>query len=119
MFLTVKIFVTEFLSLQQGLMRDPAHELREKCVKVVQLCLETRRSKFVNFAIQCCHRILRDDRFHSNFEPAEDSKWLLGQILQATLSFSTQTDDTQVDILKVCFIESITKLLYLVFFRFF
>jgi len=89
------------LALQQGLLRDPANELRDKVLTVTQLCLETKKSKFVGLAIFVCQRLLRDDRFHSHFEEDNDSRWLLGQLLQATSSFFTQTDDTQVDILKV------------------
>lgn len=95
--------ISDLLYLQQGLIRDPAQDLREKCLKVVQLCLETKKNKFVLLAITSCHRLLRDDRFHSNFELEDDSKWLLGQLLQATSSFPLHTDDTQVDILKVMY----------------
>lgn len=87
--------------MQQGLIRDPPHELRAKCFLVLQQCLETKRSKFIGLAVAGFHKILRDDRFHSNFEPEDDSKWLPSQLLQATSLFLTLPDDTQVDILKV------------------
>ncbi|XP_073977523.1 brefeldin A-inhibited guanine nucleotide-exchange protein 3 isoform X1 [Rhodnius prolixus] len=91
----------DLLQSQQSLLRDPAHELRSKCFGVFQTALETRKSKFVSLALTGLHRILRDDRFQTNFEPEDDSLWLPSQFLQATTSILSQSDDTQVDILKV------------------
>lgn len=99
------MFRSGFLGIQQGLIRDSPHELRAKCFTVFQKCLETKRAKFISFAIQGFNKILRDDRFHSSFEPEDDSKWLPSQLLQATNSFLTLPDDTQVDILKVSVIN--------------
>ncbi|KAG8035626.1 hypothetical protein G9C98_001054 [Cotesia typhae] len=91
----------DFMEKQQGLLRDPPHELRAKCLAAIQLSLETKRSKLVVYGLTGLHKILRDDRFQSPYEPEDDSLWLPAQMLHAMGSLLSQSDDTQTDMLKV------------------
>lgn len=40
-----------FLEKQQGTLRDPAHELRAKCLNVFKQAFESRKSKLVTHAL--------------------------------------------------------------------
>ena len=46
-------------------------------------------------------QLLRDDQFHGKPEGSDDSKWLVSQLMNAIDSLPLQSEETQVEIIKV------------------
>uniref|UniRef100_A0A182PX17 SEC7 domain-containing protein n=1 Tax=Anopheles epiroticus TaxID=199890 RepID=A0A182PX17_9DIPT len=92
----------EKLSRQHGMHRDPSYELRSVCFTALQMALETKRPKFVTYGLNGLHRIIRDERFFTGLEPEDDSLWLPAQLLRATSSLSSiSNEDTVVNVLRL------------------
>lgn len=49
--LQILFIFSVFLEKQQGTLRDPAHELRAKCLNVFKQAFESRKSKLVAHAL--------------------------------------------------------------------
>lgn len=92
---------SDLLESQTGLLRSPPHELREICLKALQLALETRISKLVALATSGFYKLLRDTQFHSGYEEDDETTWLPSQLLAAVQSLPLHTEDVQVELLKV------------------
>ncbi|XP_037800273.1 brefeldin A-inhibited guanine nucleotide-exchange protein 3-like [Penaeus monodon] len=92
---------SDLLESQTGLLRSPPHELREICLKALQLALETRISKLVTLATSGFYKLLRDTQFHSGYEEDDETTWLPSQLLAAVQSLPLHTEDNQVELLKV------------------
>ncbi|XP_047502292.1 brefeldin A-inhibited guanine nucleotide-exchange protein 3-like isoform X2 [Penaeus chinensis] len=92
---------SDLLESQTGLLRSPPHELREICLKALQLALETRISKLVTLATSGFYKLLRDTQFHSGYEEDDETTWLPSQLLAAVQSLPLHSEDNQVELLKV------------------
>ncbi|XP_023223516.1 brefeldin A-inhibited guanine nucleotide-exchange protein 3-like [Centruroides sculpturatus] len=92
--------VQEFLANQQGLTRAPSYEIREKCLVILQMALESKNNKLISHALYGFQKLVWDS-LHSPFETDDDEKWLPCQLLKAIPSVLHSSEDTQIEILKI------------------
>ncbi|CAM1291637.1 KIAA1244 (predicted) [Pycnogonum litorale] len=90
---------------QQGFLRASPSELREKCIEVMKLALETKNNKLVSHALTGFQKMLRDNSFNSvEFEKGrcvDEDKTLPHQVLSAVCCLSQLPDDVQIELLKL------------------
>uniref|UniRef100_T1J3I1 SEC7 domain-containing protein n=1 Tax=Strigamia maritima TaxID=126957 RepID=T1J3I1_STRMM len=91
----------DFLESQQGTLRAPPHEMREKCLNAFHQALHSNNNKLMTHAVAGLQKLLRDDRFQSNFECENELQWLPSQMLQTVGVMQVYSDEVQVEILKV------------------
>ncbi|XP_071040403.1 brefeldin A-inhibited guanine nucleotide-exchange protein 3 [Parasteatoda tepidariorum] len=91
----------ELLANQHGLMRSPPFELRAKMLETLQLALESKHSKLVSDALNGFQRMIWDKSFQSVYEVDNEENWLPIQLMNAVTSLNTQSDDVQIEILKI------------------
>ncbi|KAG8200080.1 hypothetical protein JTE90_001936 [Oedothorax gibbosus] len=91
----------ELLANQHELMRSPPYEIRFKVLETLRLALESKQSKLVSDALNGFQRMIWDKSFQSVFESEKEENWIPMQIMTAMESINVQSDDIQVEILKI------------------
>ncbi|XP_029553561.1 brefeldin A-inhibited guanine nucleotide-exchange protein 3-like isoform X4 [Salmo trutta] len=94
------LFACETLQKQNGSAKVPPSRLRERCLLLLQLALESKNRKLAQTALTGMQKMLSEDRFVS-VETEALERQLLSQMLDAVRVTPMLHEDQQVEVMKV------------------
>ncbi|KAM9726327.1 LOW QUALITY PROTEIN: brefeldin A-inhibited guanine nucleotide-exchange protein 3, partial [Menidia menidia] len=91
----------EALQSQNGSAKISPSQLRERCLRPLQMALESKNTKLGQTALAGMQKLLCDERFVGGVELEALEKQLLGQMLEAIRVTPSLHEDLQVEVMKV------------------
>lgn len=100
-YLLLPLIFLEIISDKSSLLKTPVYELRQKCLKAISHCLQTKNQKLVVLAANAFQRLLRDELYHT-CDSNDSTEQLPFQICETIASYiKIQNECGQVELLQV------------------